>query len=331
MNLCDFGCGQVATHYSKNSKKWRCSLYSSQCPAIRKQNSEGVTKVMNAKSENEWREITNKRKETCLEKYGVDSPKKVEEFIEKGIQTCLKKYGTENPQQNIEIRQKTIETCQERYGGPAPASSQEIQSKMKKTTNDRYGVDNIFQLPETWDKIKKTNQEKRGVEYHMLDPEHHKKRKEKYKEKTGYDNPRQNPEIVEKLIKTTREKYGVDFGIFHNIGSTSKIGKEWLDSIGLPNDNIHREVFIESCGIVVDGYDPSTNTIYEFFGDFWHGNPNVFDFNNVNDINHKTFQELYENTLSRCQNIKDNNFNLVYIWESEYKQTKNILTQPPKE
>ena len=38
---------------------------------------------------------------------------------------------------------------------------------------------------------------------------------------------------------------------------------------------VDRQVKID--GYIVDGYDSKTNTIYEFNGDFWHGNPNIYN------------------------------------------------------
>ena len=29
--------------------------------------------------------------------------------------------------------------------------------------------------------------------------------------------------------------------------------------------------------VLADGYDPKTNTVYEFLGDYFHGNPAVYD------------------------------------------------------
>jgi len=38
VQLCDYGCGNVATYYFEYSKKWCCEKYSSQCPKIREKN-----------------------------------------------------------------------------------------------------------------------------------------------------------------------------------------------------------------------------------------------------------------------------------------------------
>ena len=69
-----------------------------------------------------------------------------------------------------------------------------------------------------------------------------------------------------------------------------------------------------------DGYCKETNTIYEFYGDAFHGNLTKF---NKNDLCHPydkniTAQQLYEYTLQREQVIKQLGYNLISIWESEY-------------
>jgi hypothetical protein len=48
-----------------------------------------------------------------------------------------------------------------------------------------------------------------------------------------------------------------------------------------------------------DGYCKETNTIYEYHGDYWHGNPTIFNPNDINKKVNKRFGELYENTLKK--------------------------------
>jgi hypothetical protein len=50
-----------------------------------------------------------------------------------------------------------------------------------------------------------------------------------------------------------------------------------------------------------DGYCKENNTIYEFHGDYWHGNSKIFNPNDLNTIFGKTYSELYKNTLKREQ------------------------------
>ena len=45
-------------------------------------------------------ETLNKRRKTCLSKYGEDNVLKVQEIKEKASASCLKNFGVKNPMQN---------------------------------------------------------------------------------------------------------------------------------------------------------------------------------------------------------------------------------------
>lgn len=74
-----------------------------------------------------------------------------------------------------------------------------------------------------------------------------------------------------------------------------------------------------------DGYCKETNTIYEFNGDYWHGNPNRFSSNEYNTIAKCSYGELYQNTLKREKQIRDLGYNLVTIWESDWDKQEKLL------
>jgi G:T-mismatch repair DNA endonuclease (very short patch repair protein) len=101
---------------------------------------------------------------------------------------------------------------------------------------------------------------------------------------------------------------------------------KWLDYMGVPNDKEHRQITIESC--LVDGYDPETKTIYEFYGDFWHGNPNLYKPDKLNIYCGKTMKELYDKTIQRENKLKSMGYKFITIWENDwkkiYKDIKNI-------
>jgi hypothetical protein len=100
----------------------------------------------------------------------------------------------------------------------------------------------------------------------------------------------------------------------------SKMEKKWLDSLKIPVRYRQEKIKTKSGKVyTVDAYDPYTNTIYEFNGDFWHGNPRVHDPEHMNHISNKTFKQLYEETLRKEQDLKHSGYNVVSIWESEWK------------
>ena len=104
----------------------------------------------------------------------------------------------------------------------------------------------------------------------------------------------------------------------------SKISIEWLsymeikNSIKIINAKNEGEFNIPNTKYKADGYCKETNTIYEFHGDFWHGNPNKYLSTDINKKTGKTFGELYQNTLNKEQRIRDMRFNLITIWESDW-------------
>lgn len=100
----------------------------------------------------------------------------------------------------------------------------------------------------------------------------------------------------------------------------SKKENTWLNYHNIPDNPDSRQVYIKinNIGIRVDGFNPSTNTIYEFWGDFWHGNPKVHHKNSPNVITKCTFGELYERTQYKRQLILSGKYNLIEIWEDEW-------------
>lgn len=99
---------------------------------------------------------------------------------------------------------------------------------------------------------------------------------------------------------------------------TSKAEEEWIKSLN--NSNILRQYKIPDHPYIVDGFDPCTKTIYEFYGDYWHGNPLKFDANKINyqTKNKLTFGELYHLTMMRENILRQSGYTIVSIWESEW-------------
>ena len=98
----------------------------------------------------------------------------------------------------------------------------------------------------------------------------------------------------------------------------SDIGLNWLRSLGIEDLDIEYRINFEDRWYFVDGFNPKTNTVYEFYGDYWHGNPLTTDHGKINLQAGKTFAELYNRTIIRENNIKSLGYNFISIWESEY-------------
>lgn len=82
-----------------------------------------------------------KRKETFLEKHGVENASQIDWVKEKKIESTLKSTGYTNPMKSPEIRKKAREKTEELYGGKDWWHSEEIQNKIKETNRRKFGAD----------------------------------------------------------------------------------------------------------------------------------------------------------------------------------------------
>ena len=93
-----------------------------------------------------------------------------------------------------------------------------------------------------------------------------------------------------------------------------------FNSVQIQHAENDGEYSIPETKFKADGFCKETNTIYEFHGDFWHGNPKKYSGEKINPISKKTFGELYQNTIARESHIKELGYNLVVIWESDWNK-----------
>lgn len=101
-------------------------------------------------------ETKNKIKVTCLEKYGYENVNQVPEHKEKTKQTCLKKYGYSSIGLVPEIQDKAHETNMKKYGSPYVMGTDYFKTKSVEYYNTNYGVSHCSQVPEISEKKKIT-------------------------------------------------------------------------------------------------------------------------------------------------------------------------------
>lgn len=113
---------------------------------------------------------------------------------------------------------------------------------------------------------------------------------------------------------------------FHQI---SKPANEWLASIEKQigrqlqrNNSPDGEFRIPETRYSADGYDVITNTIYEFLGDFWHGNPNIYPPEFTSKNHKKNMGERYADTLRKKETCLKLGYNYVEVWESDFMTNK---------
>ena len=80
-------------------------------------------------------------KKTCLKKYGVDSPLKLDTFKNKRNNTILNKYNISNMFEHPDIKEKTKQTNLLKYGKEFAIQSETIKNRRKNSNILKYGVE----------------------------------------------------------------------------------------------------------------------------------------------------------------------------------------------
>lgn len=151
-------------------------------------------------------EIQKKRKQTCLEKYGVDNVFKAEEIKEKSKETLVEKYGVTNAQQ-LQVQKDYI-----------PKRLQIKEEKLVPKVDEKKHLKKLEKLKLTkWDTrsneerkqiIEKTNNtffKKYGKTFKEYFIE---KSRQTCLEKYGVDNPWKSDTIKERIKQTNIQRYG---------------------------------------------------------------------------------------------------------------------------
>lgn len=108
-------------------------------------------------------EIKELKKQTFKNNYGCDYGQSLE-VNEKRKETCLKKYGVACALKSSVVRNKIKNTCLNKYGVENPFGSIEIKNKIKNTYLTKYGVTSNMQVPELYEKNLKSRTDN-GVSY----------------------------------------------------------------------------------------------------------------------------------------------------------------------
>lgn len=170
--------------------------------------------------------------------------------------------------------------------------------------------------------LKIKNKTKKNTNSFLLDAEKIHNKKYNYS-LTEYDGAHKKLKIICKkhgIFMQTPDNHLHGKGCINCSSTISKPQTEFLNYINVKTQNISIPEWKYK---KVDGFDKKTNTIYEFLGDFYHGNPKKFDLTKYNPKCHKTFGELYDNTFKIFEKLKNLGYNIKYIWESDWNNFKN--------
>lgn len=251
-----------------------------------------------------------KRKQTNMNKYGVDNVFQILEFInvEKRKKTNLDKYGFESPSQNDKVKEKNRETF----------------------LNNHPGYSSVSQLPGVGEKISNSASSSDVKE----------KKKETFLKRYDVEYGLQNDSIMKKKLSTTLQRYGTIYypnkekeyetkrknNSFNTSNPENEMYKDLCNQYG-EEDVIH-QYRDERYPYVCDFYIKSLDLFIELNKNWTHGN-HPYDLLNPEDkLKLEQWQDksktsdYYKNAIytwtdldvRKQQIAKENNLNYITIY-----------------
>lgn len=86
----------------------------------------------------------SKRKDSNLEKYGVENVFQNQQVKDKIVESHIDRYGVVHQMHRREVKDKIEKTNLNRYGVKSPAQNEDIKQKCKETNLEKYGVSAAF-------------------------------------------------------------------------------------------------------------------------------------------------------------------------------------------
>ena len=74
--------------------------------------------------------------------------------------------------------------------------------------------------------------------------------------------------------------------------------------------------------IFVDGYEPKTRTIFQYYGCKWHGCPCQ-----KSGSSGRSPEKSYSKTIELREKMKEQGFKLISVWECEKPELKNMILE----
>lgn len=116
-----------------------------------------------------------------------------------------------------------------------------------------------------------------------------------------------------------------------NLKRTSK-GQQHLFEIleqAFPDANvgIEKPIRDDSKIFFVDILLPKHNLVVEYYGDYWHCNPNIYSANYYNSRLSLYASDVWNRDKQRKKSIENRGYDVIVVWEQDFEHNKNKVVQ----
>lgn len=276
------------------------------------------------KTEEEQEAITEKRKATCREIFGVDSNMQLESFKEQAKQTKQERYGDPN----YNNREQAKQTCLERYDTEWYIQTDEFKEQSRQTQIEHFGsIENAYQVRKV--NSMHTKQERYGDEnYHNID-----QFKDTIEQRKKLFSQEHNATHVQELIilygqgwkslnlpyiydgrnAYIENKYLDQIIQYASVNHTSSISDNEREVYSFIREYYNEEIHLNTRKIIrsqndnvaeLDIYIPNKKLAIEFNGSYWHS---------LNSGTDKNFH------LHKTEECDSKGIRLIHIFEDYWK------------
>lgn len=274
----------------------------------------------------EEKNLSNKKKapteKHLIEKYGIaEGHKKWEEY-------------------RISLSNKnTLAFYIERYGEEIGKEKYVKHARSRSCTAEnfkrRHGVE---EGEKKWEQYKHRQAYTETLEYCI----------EKYGKLEGYKKYQDRCKKKIVSLKTMQKKYGEEEGrkkyescinkrletLSKSPGFSKKATYFFEELIKMLPEELNKEIkysgnreqhfSVESKFYVVDFYIPSIRLIIEFFGDYWHANPQIYSEHDIM-FEGKEAKEIWKRDKKRIDNLKTTGNDVLVVWEQNVTESINNI------
>lgn len=285
-------------------RKTNLEKYGVVCNSQLDSNKKMVADKWDNKTVEQIEKIIDNRRETCIEKYGVDYYTKTDEFKVKSKETWMERYGVENPSYSEDVKQKRVKTKLENFGF--------INNSQTDSWKDRIGEIWQNRTKEEVDKISENRKITCNLKY-------------------GVDNYTQTDDWREKTIETCRIKYGYpshnQCPIIHDKQQKSGLKTKKHEKSNLAYQGTYELDFLENY------YDKlnieKINPIQYFLNEnshYYHPDFYLPEYNLIIEIKSSyTYNYDIERNITKKKYSIENGYNFIFIINKDYSELNSIL------
>jgi hypothetical protein len=236
---------------------------------------------------------------------------------------CFNCARRENSKNGLEKRKKT---CLDKYGIEYKILDSDVIKNRKKILTDRYG-ENYKEF--FWEKAKNTYIRKLGVSHNTKIPEVLEKMVKNRLETLKTLSPEKWKEWSDNRINAYNKEGSSGLFGRNDFDGNSKIAKDFISKL-INVLNLQENEYITEkphSKYNIDLYIKDL-VIVEFYGDFWHANPEIYKPDDIIGVSYNTItaKEKWEKDAYRIEKLKNElNLPVIIVWEKSYKENKDKI------